>query len=153
MKLVHTWSIWALGFNVFGARVEEVADSDCLARRDFQVVQTIVCVLQLQLCKNSKPASLPGLRSGAAALGCFGVFQDIRKVMQKTNPLYCCTFWELGVICLRTKFTLVSCHLKMPSSRIPVASAQASRTTLACSWGVGLIPTCGYSEYGPCFLF
>lgn len=141
-KLVHTWSIWALDLNVFGARVEKVADLDCLEGPDFQVVQTIVCVLQLQLCNNSKPDSPPGLQTGAS-VDCFGVFQDIRKVMQKTNPFYFCIFQELGMIYLRTNFTLVLCHLKMPSSRVPVTYTQTCRCTLACTWGVMLILTCG----------
>lgn len=63
--------------------------------------------------------------------------------MQKRNPLYFCTFQELGKIYLRTNFILVSRHLKMPISRIAVASTQASRSTLACSWGVRLILICG----------
>lgn len=126
---------------MFGAGVEKIADLDCLEGPDFQVVQTIVCVLQSQLGNDSKADSLPGLRSGAS-VDCFGVFQDMRKAMQKTNPLYFGTYQELGMICLRTNFTLVPCHLKMAGSRIPVASTQASRSTLTCSWGVVLILTC-----------
>lgn len=85
MKLVHTRGIRVLGLNAFGARVEKIADLACPEGPDFQVVQTMICVLQLRLCNNSKTDSLPGLRSGAS-VKCFGVFQDIREAMKKTNP-------------------------------------------------------------------
>lgn len=64
--------------NAFGARVEKVADLDCLEGPYFQVVQTIVCVLQSQLGNNSEPDSLPGF--GAALLSiALGFFRTSRK--------------------------------------------------------------------------
>lgn len=70
MKFVRTWSVWALDSNVFGARVEKVADLDCPEDFDFQVAQTIVCILQSALCNNCKSDSLQGLQS-RVCVDCF----------------------------------------------------------------------------------
>lgn len=68
MKLVHTWSIWASDLNVFSATVEKVADLDCLEGSDFQVVQTTVCVLQLQLHNSSSRAACQDSRTACSQL-------------------------------------------------------------------------------------
>lgn len=57
-----------MDLNVFSARVEKVADLGCLEGSDFQVVQTAVCVLQLQLHNSSSWTACQDIRTACSQL-------------------------------------------------------------------------------------
>lgn len=127
MKLVRAWSIWALDLNVFSARVEKVADLDCLEGSDFQVVQTTVCVLQLQLHNSSSRTACQDIRA-ALLSAALGFFRTSGKWCRKQT--HCTSVhsgsWRWAV----SGQILLLCHLKTPRSRIPDACRQTSRCTL-----------------------
>lgn len=128
MKLVHTLSIWALDLNVFSARVEKVADLDCLEGSDFQVVQTTVCVLQLQLHKSSSWTACQDIRMACSQL--LWGFSGHQESGAENKLTHCTSVhsrsWRWAV----SGQILLLCHLKTPCSRIPDAYTKTSRFSL-----------------------
>lgn len=128
MKLVHTRSIWALDLNVFSARVEKVADLDCLEGSDFQVVQTTVCVLQLQLHNSSSWTACQDIRTVCSQL--LWGFSGHQESGAENKPTHCTSVHSRSWGWAVSGQILLLRHLKTPYSRIPDADTPISRCTL-----------------------